>query len=368
MNGVALNGAIEGYKTVNNLSTDNQLLLAIQAGVPYVLLGDAHTTASLDFEASTVAISTQCTPFSQTCNLNFESEASTPFNCPNGLSGDLSSGTPVNGYLFSNSNFYVRFYNDSTLRQEANYYQPTNPLYFLIIASVAADWNGSISNDEVIETQIGSGFIVACEATVYNVSYFWLNGSVADISSVSPVNTTTAGIIGGPMIALLGSSLAGTGYAQMSTAASIAILANTSQGLADEMALAFSQTSLGFAAGVFSPRLNVQEQVRETFLVSRVLQSSLYLLVVLNCLYAVVALVFAVVAIVSNLRDKGVREIDIRLTILGVVARAFEKPIRGHGTEKVEQLYEERLHGSTNVIFAERRGQGWNFEQFRSLS
>jgi hypothetical protein len=55
-----LPGGAESYKTMNNISDVNQLVTALYQGLSYVLLGDAGASSDVDFNASTVAVNTQC--------------------------------------------------------------------------------------------------------------------------------------------------------------------------------------------------------------------------------------------------------------------------------------------------------------------
>lgn len=49
-------GAPEGYKTVNNVSSINQLITANLSGLQYVFLGDAQISDDIDFNATSVAM------------------------------------------------------------------------------------------------------------------------------------------------------------------------------------------------------------------------------------------------------------------------------------------------------------------------
>ena len=118
-----LTGAEEAFKTVHNLSTINQLVTVDFKGNTYVFLGDQEVPTSLDFMASTSAISTQCIPISTACDLHPANEEdsllygidSVPYNCSPQFAGDASwqAGIYSVGYNFWNQ----QFFNDSELNE-----------------------------------------------------------------------------------------------------------------------------------------------------------------------------------------------------------------------------------------------------------
>jgi hypothetical protein len=352
----------EGYKTAFNISSVNTLLSASAQNQTFVLLGDQQSIGSnLDFLATTVGVSTQCFPISQECNLTAVSGASTPFYCSSGVNGDLTAGNlPNNETSYGSDPIYTLYFNNSGLTENYDFYYPTNPVYVALLAKARStggvDSTGD-SNDTALVDLIHGGvaFILFCNVTVYDVEYSYVNGSVS-IIDFSPSNNTVAGIIDGPMMEL------NSAYYMLTNAAEIAVFANTSQGLADYMALAYSQASIGFASGVFSPRTNEVEQSRNTLLVSRVLKSSLYLLVGLNVVFAVSVFVIAICAWGANHSDEGVREVEARLNVWGLAAQAFEQSVAGKEATKVEDLFSERNAESTGVISLAPDDEGkWRF-------
>lgn len=336
----------EGYQTANNLSAVNQLFTVYQDGIPYVLLGDVSASAlSVDFSASTIAVNTECTPISAACNLTSHGAASTSFNCSKGFAGDLALDPQA---CTASGGWIISFFNDSALTELANYGYPVNPIYFGMATVVNVNGHvGQLNNDSdiVVVENGGDAFVLQCTTTVYDVSYDFINGSIANLTEIQLANVSFANIVNAPQQA--------TQYALnvLENGAMRAGFSNTSQELADTMALVYSQTSLGFAAGVFSPRNNLEEQFRNTFLVAKIPFRPFYLLVVLNLLYATAGLIMGIVALWAQ-EYAGVREIQSRLTISGLVSQCLEPPVVEvqHMSDRFEERYGNRL----NVVGMEK--------------
>ena len=90
--------------------------------------------------------------------------------------------------------------------------------------------------------------MLLCNATIYDAEYTWINGSFGNFSSLNPSNTTMANIINGPQ-----QKNTTFGLNQFVNGAVLATFSHTAEELAQKMALVYSQTALGLAAGV-SPR------------------------------------------------------------------------------------------------------------------
>ena len=339
-------GATEGYKTVNNISTLNQLITVNQSNQIYVLLGDVNAPNNLDFSASTFGISTQCTPISTACNLESTSGATTPYNCTAAFNGDLTLAT-LNGaeVCLPLNNWNMTFFNDSRLTEPANYANAPNPVYIGITAIVNVNGDdGQLYNDpEIVHPEHGGdAFVLSCTSTVYDITYNWVNGSAKSISILNPANTTLAGIM------FAGLERTSNGQAQLTNGATLAGFSNTSEELAIKIALVYSQTALGFAAGVLSPRGNLEEQSREEFLVARVPFAPFYTLVILNLVYVVVGVFLACLALCANAK-RGVRATQVRLSIWGIVAYGFEKQSVKRSFNGQKDLFEENGDGERDL-------------------
>ena len=246
-------GGNEGYQTANNFSTVNQLVIVYQNGAPYVLLADVQAaTSSVDFSASTIAINTHCTPISSACNLTFLNGVSIPFNCSNAFFGYPSLFDPTAMQTCSpKGGWTMSFFNDSGLTKPADYSNPVNPIYIGMasIVNVNGDVGHLYNESDIVQVlNGGDAFVPRCNATVYNVSYSFINGFSSNTTELKPPSVNMASIVNAPQQV--------TQYSlnQFPNGAIHARFSNTPQELADKMALVYSQTALGFAAGLFSPR------------------------------------------------------------------------------------------------------------------
>ena len=220
---------------------------------------------------------------------------------------------------------------------------------------------GQLYNDSEIVQVINGGdaFVLQCTATVYDVSYNFINGSVANLTEITLANVSLANIVNAPQQE--------TQYAlnQFTSGAIRAGFSNTSQELAGTMALVYSQTAVGFAAGVFSPRNNLEEQYRITFLVAKIPFRPFYLLVALNLLYATAGLITGIIALWAE-GYAGVREIQSRLTVSGLVSQCFEPPVIE--VQQVSDRFEEHRGNRSAVVGMEKAPDSvneWRFQVWK---
>jgi hypothetical protein len=234
----------------------------------------------------------------------------------------------------------MTFFTDTTMTEYAsNLTSPTNPIYFTMIAQLQSQTN---IKDGGTAHGSGSGdaFILLCNATTYDATYTWVSGAI-NTTMLTRSNTTLANIINSPQM-----NVAGFGIAQFLNGAIVAGFSNTTQNLADKLALVYSQTALGLAAGVFAPEINIGERSRTGFLVARVPFAPLYTLVFLNIIYLVGGIAGGLVARNASIRSQEVRETQVRLSVWGLGAHGFEKQ-DGRKIDTVEDLFEEgkECHG-----------------------
>jgi hypothetical protein len=131
-------GGIESYKAVDDVSAINRVYTATDSlGRSYALLGDSAASNNLDFTASTIAVSTQCTPISKKCRLQGVDSPVT-YHCSDQFQGDLSIKLISNA---SNAGvtWRMNFFNDSQFNQPTEFegdVRGANPVYIGIGAYV----------------------------------------------------------------------------------------------------------------------------------------------------------------------------------------------------------------------------------------
>lgn len=332
-------GADEAYRTLGNISSDNRARQTTRDGKTYVYLGEATIPSDVDFTASTVAAMTQCRPVSRECNLTAVSGASTLFRCSGSYGGHADAVDNIH------------YFDDRDATVNASRSVTTNPFFFGY--SKIADVGGyDIFDDPEMITPVHGGlaFVIYCNATVYEVQYSWVNGSVVSFDATE-TNTSMAKLVRAPMLYRR--------FAEnfLGEAATVAALSNTSQELADKFSTSYSQAAMALAAGVFSRRRNVEEQVRSSFLVARVPKPPLYVLVGLNLLFAAVGLVLGAIALaLAGGRGRGrdrIKDVQAHLDFRALTAQLLE-PRAAPSAAPFEPDPSPVSH--IEDLFAERRG------------
>ena len=269
---------VDAYQTVNNVSATHRLITVNSADLSYVFLSATQIPNDIDYVASTVAINTQCTPITSACNVTYQGGQSTPYTCSSGFVKNF--GIPVLADSDLGSLVWrMDFFNDSALTEPVNLTTPTNPTYmamasYVIAAGLASNREGgrSISplflNDPEIVYPCclgGIAFILRCNTTVYEATYAWVNNSFDSFISLTPSNLSLANIVNGPQ-----QNNNTFGIPQYVNGAILAAFSNTSQDLADKMALVYSQTALGLGSGSILSTAELGGTNQEVLLVARV--------------------------------------------------------------------------------------------------
>ncbi|KAH0559688.1 hypothetical protein GP486_003799 [Trichoglossum hirsutum] len=347
LSNVNLLGTSEAYKTVNNISTTNQVD-TVSFGSTYALLVDADPPSDIDYSATTFAVSTQCTSIGHECGLNPALGISTPFNCPNiNFKGDVTSGPDWN----------LNFFNTSEAKYNATLPMVSNPYYWALASLIDGSYPIINSKDPNIVVPVHGGLatVIFCNTTVFDATYYRTNGTITKLLGTIS-NATVGGIFSGPINPFGGHF----GANQLQNGMHLAAFGNTSQDIATAFANTFSQVTVGFAAGVMSPRQNTLEQDRHNLLVARVPKAPLYTLVVLNLLYALLGIVLAVIALF--LPGRGLKDVQAKLTIAGLTAEGLERSRLGRPAGRVEELFEEwDGNGSARVAVQQTQAGGWTF-------
>ena len=356
---------VESFKTVSNVSSLNQLITVVSNGSTYVLLGDTSASSSIDYMAQTLAISAQCTDITQKCNLSTP-RGTAQYNCSPKFNAQLNSVTILNGVGPAIPVYYwnMGFFNDSGMTKEAIIEYPVNPVYVGIAAFM------SIVPQDVTDVFPLYGmhgvvdFILLCNATVYDATYVWINGSVANITQLTLSNVTSAGTLNGLLQA--NPSNISYGYAELTSGAALAgFTLNDTTDVTNSMALTYSLTAMGFAASVFSPRLNLLEQSRDVLSVSRIPYAPFFALIGVNAFYALVSLIAAVVALVSSTTD-GVATVKSRFGIWGLVANTFGGD--SDNGQDPESVLKNRDSTTNEVIGAAKTASGgWKFRVWQGV-
>lgn len=337
--------AAQSIQTLNNLSET----VSVYNDGPdptYAYLGipSPQDGTIWDFTATTFGIQTQCKPVSDACNLVADSGASTPFRCTEAFNGNLEGGS--NGWQ-------TAYFPDQSMNEnDSDTSQFVNPFYYGMAALFrdAATLGGSGLPNLVNPVHGGTAFVLLCSITTYDIEYDSINGTVTRFVT-TPSNVTAANVWSVPVI----NSDVTTQHLQIA-ALTAALLANDAQDLADQFAVAYSKIALAVGAQSVqgAPALAVQQ--RNTFLATRLPLAPLFSLVTANLLFVVVGIVMTVVALLNS--GGGTREIQSRLSIVGLVADRFESTRASLPTRSLADVFEEHEGKSSSHVVIERSTAG----------
>lgn len=343
-----VNGS-QSIQVLNNVS--DSMIVYTYDNTPYTYLGvpPSETLSQRDYTATTFGMQTQCMPVSTACNLTRYDGASTPFHCSDAFSGDVTQD------LY---NWYMEYLADGAMSSNETDYGVQNPYFFGLAALVNPEGGSTLNEsvDEIVQPMHGGiAFVLNCSTTVYNIEYDSVNGTVTRFAK-TPSNDSVANIWQGANAYTSG----GIGTPNLQQAASLAAFSNSAQELADKMALAYSKTALAIGAEAVVPKPALAAQERESFLVSRVPKAPLFTLVLANLLFAVLGVVLTVVALATS--GGEVREVQARMTLVGLVADRFEGSRGRNGVEEIKELFEETEgKGSLRVGIDYAEGSGYSY-------
>ena len=377
----------EGHRTLNNVSTENQLFTVSESNLSYVFLGDPQVLSNgsnIDFSASTIAINTQCKPITQQCHVIADSGSTVSFNCSRWFAFNLLDppmyGTPGDVSPVVGTDFVMTLFNDSTMIDFLNSAwgaNSTNPVWVgmaaiidqIALASVDPN-NGSYvadpnvvpnadENSDVLDTNTGLTFILLCNSTIYDATYTWANGSFQEFTKLTPSNDSMARVINAPQ-----QEDPWFGYSYFVSGATLSVFSPTVEEMVQKMADLYSRTVLGLVAGSFLGSQNIAEQIRTQIIAAKIPYAPFYTLVLLNLLCAVIGLGIAILAI-SN---RNTTKVTSLLTPWGVTAQAFEPVPETVVVQHTADLFQESREANANVVGVERIGasKNWRFRVWNS--
>ena len=347
--GESFQNSTQSLQVVNNVS-DVTTALTYESEIPYTYLGIPQAQfLQQDYTATTFGMQTQCRPISTQCHLDGSFGAYTTFDCASTFQNDLTQGPA----------WQKAYFTDSNMTSNDTYGGIHNPYYF----AIAARFNIGAQNVGLITTPAppeivyvlhgGVAFVIFCSVSLYDIEYDSINNTVTRFVATASNDSVTN--------AWQGSNALAAGDAatpMLQQAAGLGLFSNTSQELADKIAIAYSRTALGIGAQVVrrAPALAAQE--RQSFLVARVQAAPLFTLVVANLLFVVFGTVLTGIAIKASKGD--VREVQARLSIVGLVADRFEAQRGRDGVEELVDYFEEK-EGNDSVRVAIDRSDGSGF-------
>ncbi|KAF2157606.1 hypothetical protein K461DRAFT_273808 [Myriangium duriaei CBS 260.36] len=317
-----------------------------------------------NFIARGYAIQTQCRSASQQCNVRADSGGQTGFNCSSSFNSvsQLKAG-------WSDA-FYGAYFTNSTMTSlsspstdtNAENTSVTNPFYFGyfgrfddIVAS------GDLHKDpEIIGLQNGgTSFVLLCNASMFDVTYSFVNGSVV-IFHTTPSNQTIANLFQAPMAYTTVSRIGLQAAAQAAVSTS-----RSAKELADKFADDFSTTTLAIGAQVVEEWPGNMSVMQFNRMFTRITRRSLWTFVAINTTFVLTGFVLAAWA-ARVVLDPAVNDLQGRLSIVGLVADRFEGPRSQRIAGSIERLFEEsEANDSSRVVIVGSANGGQGFGLLR---
>ncbi|MCJ1474293.1 hypothetical protein MMC13_002951 [Lambiella insularis] len=256
----------------------------------------------IDYVANTISMSTDCTFATEQCQLksklSTDQNMSIPYNCSAEFNGDLNQ-TPLNG-LERAQGWNMSFYELANGVPESIPYQAQSNPFFFFAAAAIDSVSYSPSDDAQIQfVDAGKGriaFALNCSATIYDIRYSLINGSIAEFHP-TPSNATIASIIQAPLQ---------VGFGQFRLLQTAAAAAPASVPYLVSMQKAFSQVGMAAASGAFTFDKNIQQRYRYDVLVTMVPMAPFWFLVVTCLLYSAAGLVTLAAALLLR-KDSEIR-------------------------------------------------------------
>ena len=267
-------------------------------------LNEGQLNYGIDYVANTTSMVTQCAFATEECqlvskNASTESDPSVPYNCSSFFNGDLNQ-PPLDG-LERAKGWNMSIYElvngvPSAVPVQAQ----ANPFLFYAAAAVS-----SISYSYVDISTVGANTVVdagqgrvalalSCNATIYDVQFSLINGSIASFNA-TPSDPRKANIAQAPLQIGFGQ------YAlfQAATAAAIADLP-----FLEHMAVYMSQIGMAGASAAFTYGVNIQQRFRWDVAVTQVPYAPFWFIVVSCLLYAFCGILIVVAAFMLRKDDK----------------------------------------------------------------
>ncbi|KAJ9666772.1 hypothetical protein H2201_003176 [Coniosporium apollinis] len=202
--------------------------------------------------------------------------------------------------------------------------------------------------------------VFRCSSQVHEISYSYVGGQ-AVLQNSRLVNSTVTNLVLSAMFPEMVEGHAGFGNDLLEEAIS-AIAASTEsvEHLGNAFALIFSQTAMASAAGIMDSVPIEGDLVSK--LVTIMPKSAFCLLCFANIALAVLALVLGIVAAIFACTRAGVADVQARLSVLGLTARAFGALHQGRPVTSIEQLFNEDEASPVKKIRIMRTNEGgWSW-------
>ncbi|KAH6633296.1 hypothetical protein C7974DRAFT_169050 [Boeremia exigua] len=333
-------------------------------GTQYAIVGPSDVSPQTDWAAASFAVSSKCSVIPQAGCKVFGGPRNFGFSCqekngaPMDFLGNMTDGFysvnfgKFHTYLEEMPPFLSTFSSGVNGLGEVNETAPNvtsndaqqlwkNPWLWHAEVSLLAD-EKDLPRD-ITETAwfldgLGHKMVVNCSSTVYDVTYTAVGGRVRAMTK-TPSNGTTTGIIIMPLVETFGFSqnLHDSAMYRASQASSVQSWLSIYE---LEMSKSFTVPLVVHTV----PDSGIRAQKRISKVIARVPVASLWLLVLSNLAFAVLAVIVAVIALKAANGD--VNQVHLRLGVSGLVAALFEPDAARRMADGESELFQENEEGA----------------------
>jgi hypothetical protein len=251
------------------------------------------------------------------------------------------------------------YFTDETMTNNLTFdYGVSNPYYFgwAVLLNRESRFPPALEGDPEVIPAIdgGAGVVLACNVTLYDVEYESVNATITKFTTQMS-NASATNILQLPM------ALTVTAQPYLQQYASLAEFSDSSQQIADKMALSYSNAALSVFAGTVVPGPAIAAQERTSMIVARIPQAPLFALIGANLLFVVAGVVLLGISLsVPSIA----REAQARLSIVGLAAYAFESAYGSRKVNNVEELFEEHDgRQSVRIRIAKSQAGGYEYRK-----
>ncbi|CAH0046466.1 unnamed protein product [Clonostachys solani] len=331
-----------------------QIVDGIGSKTTYLGLPPNSFNADKDYTAMSFGVSTQCAPITARCiSDNDISGPGAKYNCDFGMEGYIST-TDTNSMIMT-------YFTDMNLSDNTTgTISMPNPYSFGAVVSVNQNlgWHRDLIESPGITTGLHGStlFVLLCNATVLDLKYTSINGTITSSWSQTS-NSSTTNIIMGTQ----GYTKIGDPYILQRTSLDV-WQSHTAQEVADKFAVIYSQIALAAAGGAFIPMPAVEAQLRSSILVAKVPKAPLACLLLANLLLVLLGIILTIFAFLALTGDVG--DLQARLSIDALVAAHFETNWDGNNVGHIDDMFEERKGSDGPRVRAERIYRGWRLASY----
>lgn len=368
----------EGYKLAQGASgISNNITTVSINGTTIALLLPSNPHPNLDWRAKSIGVTTQCENIAKKCmnNTGIGGLSNSEFRCPKslGFPSDFSGSMGI--YQGGSAWNWTLFPNSLPANTSKVQYNLPNPYNFILQAVGTEQLRANLSNDPnmvIVSNSFFSNTILRCNATIYDVVYTSINGTIT-IENYQPSNLNMSQSINGPTIFSLLSvaSKQATLQSFIQSGFSYALFSSDSvKQMSRSFADAYSRVTLAFGSVALDPVKTLAEQERTVSLVTCVPKAPLWTLVGLAGLYLILAIILTIIAVRNTSGD--VADIQSQLSIHGLSAQSFESSESGDDNfakragnieDRFEELRAQFGKGEIRRVgFTSQTDAGWQYQ------